>query len=143
MFKVKWSISKKERIWAWDHANAPVARTGSLLEAEEDHRCQLREGQHESAQVTADADVVVARTHFLNDVINVRWAIVLAQPRPCWGDAPQWHRTLLTRHGNPAKIWNPKREGIGISGIIRPKTLLFNTVLWKTSSSSKQTNSIN
>jgi len=72
----------EERIWAGDHADAPVARAGGLLEAEEDHRRQLREGQHESAQVTADADVI-PWTHFLDDVISVRQAVVLTLPQPC------------------------------------------------------------
>lgn len=41
--------SVKERIWAGNHTDAPVARTGGLLEAEEDHRCQLGEGHHKGA----------------------------------------------------------------------------------------------
>lgn len=38
-----------ERIWAGDHTDAPVARTGGLLKTEEDHGRQLWEGHHESA----------------------------------------------------------------------------------------------
>lgn len=92
-----------ERIWAGDHTDAPAARTGGLFKAEEDHRRQLREGHHQRAQVTSDADIV-ARTHFLDDVISVRRTVLLILPWPGRGDAPQRHRTLLARHGDPAEI---------------------------------------
>lgn len=92
-----------ERIWAGDHTDAPAARTGGLFKAEEDHRRQLREGHHQRAQVTSDADIV-ARTHFLDDVISVRRTVLLVLPWPGRGDAPQRHRTLLARHGDPAEI---------------------------------------
>lgn len=72
----------RQRIWAGDHTDAPVARTGGLLETEEDHGRQLREGHHESAQVTADADIITW-THFLDDVISLRRAVFLALPRHC------------------------------------------------------------
>ena len=105
-----------KRIWAGDHTDAPVARTGGLLQAEEDHGCQLREGQHESAQVTADADVIIC-THFLNDVISLLQAVLLTLPWPCWGNAPQRHRTLLARHGNPAEIWKTAWVDSGVRGM--------------------------
>ncbi len=43
--------SGNERIWAGDHTDAPIARTGGLLKAEEDHRCQLWEGDHKANTV--------------------------------------------------------------------------------------------
>lgn len=90
------------RIWAGHHADAPVAWAGGLFEAEEDHGCQLGEGHHQRAQVTAQADVITRS--LLNDVITVRRTVVLRLPRPGRGDHPQRHRTLLARHGNPGLI---------------------------------------
>lgn len=79
--KVK-RLASDERIWAGDHADAPVARTGGLLKAEEDNGRQLREWHHDSAQVTADADIIT-RTHFLNDVIGLCQAVLLVLPCHC------------------------------------------------------------
>lgn len=103
-----------QRIWAGDHPDAPVARAGGLLEAEEDHGSQLGEGHHEGAQVAAHADVV-RRAHLLDDVIViVHRTVVLALPWPCRGDAPQRHRTLLGRHGNLAAIWRDREVTAGL-----------------------------
>lgn len=97
------SRSRFERIWAQDHTDAPAARTGGLLEAEEDHRRQVRERHHEGAQVAAHAGIV-GRASLFDEVIIARRSVVLAPARPCWGEGPQWHRTLLAHHGNPDEI---------------------------------------
>lgn len=43
---IKSSTFSLKRIWAGDHADAPAARTGCLLEAEEDHRYHVRVGHN-------------------------------------------------------------------------------------------------
>lgn len=105
-----------ERIWAQNHADAPAARTGGLLEAEEDHGRQVWERHHEGAQVAADADVV-GRASFFDDVVIVRRTVVLAVARPCWRKGPQRHRTLPAHRGNPDAICQKQREVLnGIKG---------------------------
>lgn len=97
------------RIWAQNHADAPAAGTGGLLEAEEDHRRQVREGRHQGAQVAARAHVV-GRAGFFDDVIIARRTVVLAPPRPCWRKGPQRRRTLAAHGARPDAICR-KAEG--------------------------------
>ncbi len=52
-------IHSIKRIWAGDHADAPAARTGCLLEAEEDHRYQLRVGHNQHTGITASIVIII------------------------------------------------------------------------------------
>lgn len=94
------------RIWAGHHTDAPVARTCGLLEAEEDHRWQLRKGYHQRAEVVAD---IIAWPHLLNDVIPLDGAVVLPQPS---SDLTHSQRsgTLLRGHRDTAATWKEESD---------------------------------
>lgn len=104
------SHGSRWRIWAGHHADAPVARTCGLLQAEEDHRSQLRKRHHQCAEVIAD---IITWPHLLNDVIPVDGVIVLTQPSSHLTHG-QWSGTLLWGHRDAVATWRRRKCDVNI-----------------------------